>query len=261
MAPLEHAAQVAMNSPDSQQENDEQKDEHVHSLTSYSQQQISEQDIKMYDRISYIISTNPASSTNYKSDSKHTDNRHDLSGSGVDRQDPPVCQQKASKTNPMNEQYIKMYESVCYVTTNPRISTKHKSDSVPIPHAVQLAQDDLNSSSLIPQDFAPSLPARPLKPMKTKHTSTQNVEDVKMYESVCYNLAKSVSGTSSKHESDSSHVHGRVPISNSVNPQELDSPPLPLKVMNLCKPNCSQQKQIRGSIDKINVTSSGTDAI
>ena len=153
-----------------------------------------------------------------------------------------------------------MYESVCYVTTNPRTSTKHKSDSIPIPHVAQGAEDDLNSSSLTPREEIdpPPLPARPLKPMKTKHATTQNVEDVKMYESVCYNVVKLVSGTNTKHDSDSSHIQGRVPLSSSVDPQELDPPPLPLKTVK-SKPSIPQQKQIQDDTDKIDETNSGTD--
>lgn len=182
-----------------------------------------------------MLCHNLGTSAKYESDSNpmlHVQQAKDeLSSSSVNPEEgPPPLPVRRQKPNPdswkqTNEQDIKMYESVCCVTTNSGTSTKHESDSNPMLRVQQTEDESSSSSSVNAQEDLPPLPVRRQRAMKPKPISTQN-------EQVRYMMANS--GTNIKYESDSSPVlyvlnqQTENELSGSrVNWQE-DSPPPPV---------------------------------
>ena len=195
-------------------------------LKSYNSQQqmMNEQETNMYES----IPVNPATNTVQQED--------ELSGSSVNLQkvNPPLLPAHRQKTNSwkqMNEQDdITMYESVCYITTNPSTnSTYYESDPNPILHTQQ-EEDELSisDSSIVNQkENVPPLPVRRLKATKPEPHPQQtqmSEQDPEMYESVYYDVDVTNSGT----DSSPMHLHSFQGADSEVRSSNEDPPPLPI---------------------------------
>ena len=218
----------------------------VHRQKTNSWKQMNEQDDITIHESMYYITTNPSTNSTYyesyyESDPNpilHTQQEEDeLSISNSSRVNQkenapplPVRRLKATKPEPhpqqtqMSEQDPEMYESVYYDVG----VTNFGIDSSPLHlHSFQGADSEVRSSNEDP----PPLPISQVKAMKAESISTLNEHDIKMYESVCYNMGENPGTSTAENESPSMQQTEHELSGRSVNPHK-DSPGFP--------PVCSQ---------------------
>ena len=135
--------------------------------------------------------------------------------------DPPPLPLKAVKSKPNISQQKQIRDNTDKVDeTNSGTDIMIK-DSRPMPSVKQAA--DYEATIAISSENHPSLPIHPLKPIKAKPSSTQNEQDIKMYESVRYNVVNPGTSTA-ENESPIQQTEHELSDS-SVNPREDSSSP------------------------------------